>query len=57
MTEAQLEADLLKLDPNVALRLGIGKGKIYLPTNSAILEDQEEDIERFLSAEDRAEES
>ena len=31
LTEAQAEHDLMRLDPNVALRLGLNKGQYYFP--------------------------
>jgi len=40
LTEAQAEHDLMRLDPNVALRLGLNKGQYYFPQTSTAQESE-----------------
>ena len=44
MSEAQAANDLMKLDPNVALRMGLAssKGSLALPTNREVHSSDEE---------------
>ena len=52
MTDVEADEDLLKLDPNVALRLGLTKGTaIFTPATQETEDD--EDIEAVLLEEER----
>lgn len=54
MTDAQAEADLLRLDPNVAIRIGCANNeqRLPMPTRSlAEVEQAYDDDEIFMEAE------
>ena len=56
MSEAQAAEDLLKLDPNVALRLGLSQGQVFMGASTddgeMVVGHDEEDLDALIEEEE-----